>query len=324
MLAAALVCVLAFLRLINIGSVAQRLEHLNISLAVLCGLVFLSAYVVRALRWRWFLAPHQVGKARAIAIYQVAIFVNWLLPIRGGELVKCLLLRRLNAIPISRSLPSVTMDKFMDLLPSVALVAMLPFLPLHLSRPLWFLLDFVLLIEGLGVLLLCLAAWRRQRAMALIARLTSRLPKRARAGVEPFTMRFIDALIALAKRPRILLIAAGYTAVAILLDSCFCYLAFEAVGASVAFPVVLFGYTFYNLAYVLPTPPGQIGSNELIGLLVFSGVLGVNQSEVAAMFLFSHPWTALLMVASGIGCLSAMGVTLRHALSMTQEPARAA
>jgi uncharacterized membrane protein YbhN (UPF0104 family) len=94
------------------------------------------------------------------------------------------------------------------------------------------------------------------------------------------------------------------------------------VDADVAFLQVLFGYTLYNLAYVLPTPPGQIGSNELIGLLVFSGVLSVNRSAVAAMFLFSHPWTALLMVTSGIICLSAMGLTLRLALSMSKEAAR--
>jgi uncharacterized protein (TIRG00374 family) len=322
-LVAALVCVLAFSRLINFASVSQRLEHLNVGLALLCGLVFLGAYVVRALRWRWFLAPYNVSVPRTIAIYQVAIFVNWLLPVRGGELVKCLLLRRLNAIPISRSLPSVTMDKFMDLLPSIALVTLLPFLPLHLSRSLWLLLLFVLLIVCLGALLLGLTAWRRERALVVVAWLMARLPGRVRERVEPFTARFIDALLALVMRPRLLLIATAYTVVAVLMDALFCLLAFQAVGVSVAFPVVLFGYTFYNLAYVLPTPPGQIGSNELIGLLVFSGVLGMNRSAVAAMFLFSHPWTALLMVVSGLLCLSAMGVTLRLALAMMQEPAPA-
>ena len=34
-------------------------------------------------------------------------------------------------------------------------------------------------------------------------------------------------------------------------------------------PVALYGYTFYNLAFILPTPPGQVGSNEVIGLLIF-------------------------------------------------------
>src|SRR5437868_5733521 len=197
-LAVALLFLVTFLRLVNVSNVYQRLQHLSIGLAFLCGLVFLSAYVVRALRWRGFLAPHQVSILRAVAIYQVAIFINWLLPVQGGELVKSLLLRRLDAIPLSRSLPTVTMDKAMDLLP------------------------------------------------------------------------------------------AACTAVAVGLDALFCWLAFRAVGTDLAFPVVLYGYTFHNLTYILPTPPGQIGSNELVGLLVFCGLFGINRSAVAAMFLFSH------------------------------------
>jgi uncharacterized protein (TIRG00374 family) len=320
--AAALVFVLTFLRLVDLRGVYQRLEHISVGLAVLCGLVFLGAFIVRALRWRCFLAPDRVGVLRVIAIYQVAIFINWLLPLRGGELVKSLLLRRLNAIPISRSLPTVTMDKAMDLLPALGLLVLLPFVPLHLSGVLWLLLLFPLALVGLGALVLGLAAWRRQRALALLAQLTSTLPVGVRGRIEPFVVRFVDALLALVRRPRLLLVASGYTAVAVGLDALFCWLAFRAVGANVAFPIVLFGYTFYNLAYMLPTPPGQIGSNELVGLLVFAGLLHMSRTAVAAMFLFSHPWTALLMAGSGLLSLSAMGLTLRATLALAQAPAR--
>jgi hypothetical protein len=73
------------------------------------------------------------------------------------------------------------------------------------------------------------------------------------------------------------------------------------------------------MAFVLPTPPGQIGSNELIGLLIFSGMFGVNRAGVGAMFLFSHPWTAILMAASGLICLGAMGLTLRSTLRLARD-----
>src|SRR5256885_16402253 len=51
-LCAGAVLILAFLRLVNVSAVYQRLEHLSIGFAVLCGVAFLAAYVVRALRWR--------------------------------------------------------------------------------------------------------------------------------------------------------------------------------------------------------------------------------------------------------------------------------
>jgi uncharacterized protein (TIRG00374 family) len=317
----ALILVATFVKLVNLSSVLQRLEHLNFALAILCGLVFLGAYVIRALRWRCFMADDTVSAPRVIAIYQVAIFVNWLLPIRGGELVKALLLRRLNNIAVSESLPTVAMDKTMDLLPAVGLIALLAFLPLQLSRPLWVLLLMVLTVLVCGALFLGLAAWRKPMALRVLAWPMAKLPAFVRQRLEPFTMRFVDALLALVVRPRLLLVAAGYTILAVCCDALFCQLAFLAIGARVAFPVVLYGYTFYNLAYILPTPPGQIGSNELIGLLVFTGLLRIDPSVVGTMFVFSHPWTAMLMVMSGLLCLGAMGLNLRSALALVQDPA---
>jgi uncharacterized protein (TIRG00374 family) len=321
-LAAGALLVVAFLRLINVGAVTQRLAHLEISFALLCGAAFLSAYVVRALRWRCLLRPCQVSIRRAVAIYQVAIFLNWLLPIRGGEVGMSLLLRRTDGIPVSHSLAAVSMDKSMDLLPVIALLVVLPFVPLRLSGPLWLLLLATLAVVGLGAAVLVLAAWRRERAQALLTRpVAALLPTGARERIESFIAGFVDALLALIRRPRLLLTAAVYTVIALGLDALFCLLAFRAVGVVVPVPVVLYGYTFFNLAFILPSPPGQVGSNELIGLLIFSGSFDISRSGVGAMFLFSHPWTGLLMTCTGLACLSAMGLTMRSTMRLAREQA---
>jgi uncharacterized protein (TIRG00374 family) len=312
----------AFLQLVNVSAVLARLQHLNVALALLCGVPFLGAYAVRAMRWRCLLRPYEVSIPRAVAIYQVATFLNWLLPVRGGELAKPLLLRRTNGIPVSRSLATVSMDKAMDLLPAVALLALLPFAGLHLSRLLWLLLLMALAAVALAAAILALVAWRRELAVSVLTRpLAKVLPGSARQRVEPFITQFVDTLLTLIRKPRVMGVAAGYTAAAVVLDALFCLLAFRAVGVSVTLPVVLFGYTFFNLAFILPTPPGQVGSNELVGLLLFSGVLGIDSSGVGAMFLFSHPWTAALMTITGLLCLSAMGLTLRRTLRVAAAPA---
>jgi uncharacterized protein (TIRG00374 family) len=316
------VLLVAFLQLVNVSAVLARLQHLNVALALLCGVPFLGAYAVRAMRWRCLLRPYEVSIPRAVAIYQVATFLNWLLPIRGGELAKPLLLRRTDGIPVSRSLATVSMEKAMDLLPAVALLALLPFAGLHLGRLLWLLLLMALAAVALAAAILALVAWRRELAVSVLTRpLTKVLPGSARQRVEPFITQFMDTLLALIRNPRVMGVAAAYTAVAVVLDALFCLLAFRAVGVSVTLPVVLFGYTFFNLAFILPTPPGQVGSNELVGLLLFSGVLGVDSTGVGAMFLFSHPWTAALMTITGLLCLSAMGLTLRRTLRVAAAPA---
>lgn len=319
-IAAGAVLIVTFLRLINISTVYQRLEHLRVGLALACGAAFLAAYVVRAMRWRCLLRPYRISIRRAAAIYQVAIFVNWLLPIRGGEIAMSLLLRRTDGVPVSRSLAAVSMDKGMDLLPAAILLALVPPLGLQLSEPLWLLLGLTLALLAGATTVIVLAGWRRDRTIAMLVRpLSVVLRGRVRAQAGAFLAGFLDTLLALIRRPRLLLAAGAYTAVAASLDATFCLLAFRAVGVNVALPVVLYGYTFFNLAFILPSAPGQIGSNEIIGLLIFSGLLHVSRTGVAAMFLFSHPWTGLLMTATGLGCLASMGLTLRGALQLARE-----
>jgi uncharacterized protein (TIRG00374 family) len=317
-IAVGVVLVLVFLKLVNVSAALRQLSHLRVGFALLSGVAWLAAYAVRAVRWRFLLSPIRVAVRRLAAIYQVSTFLNWLLPVQAGELAKSLLLRRTDGVPVSRSLATVSMDRAMDLLPAVALVVAAPFVHLHLGRPLW----IVLLICSAGVVLvligLACAMRARRRASGLLSGLLETiLPRGARERIEPLIDTFLDTLIALTRRPKVLLLAAVLTLTAVCLEAFFCLLAFRAVGVHVAPQVALYGYTLFNLAYILPTPPGHVGSNELIGLLVFAGVFGISRSGVAAMFLFVHPWTALLITSTGLACLSGLGLRFRTAFSLT-------
>ena len=319
-LAVGAVLVVTFFKLVNASSVYQRLAHLNPGDAVLCGATFLAAYVVRAFRWRTLLWPSKVSVRLAVGIYQVAIFLNWLLPVRGGEIAMSLLLRRATGIRVSESLPAVGMDKAMDMVPSAILLAVMPLVGLPLSGTLWVVLAGAAVVGCCGTGFLVLAAWRRDWAVSLLAWPCETLLRGGmRDRVRPFAAGFTDTLMGLFRRPRILAIAGCYTIVAVGLDALFCLLAFRAVGFAVPVLVVLYGYTLFNLSFILPSPPGQVGSNELIGLLIFSGVFRVSRVGVGAMFLFSHPLTGLLMACSGLACLSAMSLNLRSTFRLTQH-----
>ncbi|HEU5230064.1 MAG TPA: hypothetical protein VFU49_19750, partial [Ktedonobacteraceae bacterium] len=117
-------------------------------------------------------------------------------------------------------------------------------------------------------------------------------------------------------QPAIFIPAVLLTIIAVIFDGLFAMLAFWTIGYQIAFGTAIFGYTVYNMFYILPTPPGQVGSNEAIGLLVFSGLLHLDPHVVTAMFFFSHPWAALLMTASGMTCLSTLGLTISGAIKV--------
>ena len=317
-LAAGAALMLIFLHLIDLAGVYQDLRDLNLTFALLSGVVFLSAYVVRAARWQQLVRPCPVSLGRAIVIYQVATFLNWLLPVQGGGVAKSILLKRSDGIPVGRSFATVSMDKTMDLLPVVGLLVLLPFAGLHLGSVLWSLLLLTLGVLVLVVGTFALATWRRDRTLAMLTRRLIRvLPKRARDRAEPSIALFVDTLLALIRQPSLLLVATAFTVVAASLDALSCLLGFRAVGVSLSVPVVFYGYTFMSLTTILPTPPAHLGFTELIGLLIFSGLFGVNRSAVAAMFLFFHTFTGLLLACTGLFGLSRIGLSLRSCLRLT-------
>ena len=292
----------------------------GISLALLSGGVFLLAFSIRGVRWKLFLNPvGEVSTFKAIQLFLVGIFLNFLLPIRGGEVAKCLMLKRTSNIPVSKSLPTVAMDKALDLMPALIIMAIVPFLGVKMDIKLWFVLALV------GGLLICLiafialAAWKRNAAIRLLQRMTRVLPQSIGSKIEGFATGFVDALLAGASQPRIFIPAILLTLVAVTFDGLFAMLAFWTIGYPISFGTAIFGYTVYNMFYILPTPPGQVGSNEAVGLLVFGGLLRLPPDKVTAMFVFSHPWSALLMTITALLCLSALGLKLSSAMKVQAE-----
>jgi uncharacterized protein (TIRG00374 family) len=289
-------------------------------LALLSGVTFLLAFSVRGIRWKLFLnSIADISTFTAIRLFLVGVFINFLLPISSGEIAKTLMLKRIAGIPISRSLPTVAMDRSLDLLPALFIMVIAPLLGIHMDIKLWLVLGTVGgLLIGL-VFFVALTVWKRTAAVTLLCKITGMLPAALGSKITTFATSFVDSLFIGARRPKIFIPAVLLTCLAITFDSLFAMLAFWTIGFPISFRTAIFGYTIYNLFFIFPTPPGQLGSNEAVGLLVFAGLLHLPASKVAAMFIFSHPWAALLMCTAGIMCLKALGLTIPTAMRVQAE-----
>ena len=289
-------------------------------LALLSGIAFLLAFSVRGIRWKLFLNPiGNVSTFTAIRIFLVSIFINFLMPISGGEIAKTLMLKRVAAIPVSRSLPTVAMDRSMDLLPALFIIIIVPLLGMHMDIKLWLVLGTVAgLFIGL-IFFVGLAAWKRDAAINLFSKVAGMIPKNYGSKITAFATSFVDSLLTAIRRPRIFIPAVLLTCVAVTFDSLFAMLAFWTIGFPVSFGTAIFGYTVFNMFFIFPTPPGQLGSNEAVGLLVFTGLLHLSPNMVTAMIIFSHPWAAILMCTAGIMSLKALGLTIPTATRRQAE-----
>jgi uncharacterized membrane protein YbhN (UPF0104 family) len=201
-------------------------------------------------------------------------------------------------------------------MPALFIMVIVPLLGIQMDIKLWIVLGIVGgLLVGL-IFFVLLAAWKRDTAIGLLQKMTGLLPGAIGSKVEGFATGFVDSLLMGASQPRIFIPAMLLTCVAVIFDGLFAMLAFWTIGYPIPFGTAIFGYTVYNMFYILPTPPGQVGSNEAIGLLVFAGLLHLPADKVTAMFVFSHPWAALLMCVTGMACLSALGLTLSSAMKV--------
>lgn len=275
------------------------------------GLAFLVAFSIRGVRWRLFLSPiSSVSVLTTVRLFLISTTVNFLLPIRGGEIVKSLMLKRIAAVPVSRSLPTVAMDKSLDLLPAVFIMVIAPLVGLRMDIKLWLVLGTV---GGLLISLTVLVAMSVLKPTArahTLRRTMAIFPRGLRGRIEAVATGFAESLLSAASRPQVFMPAVALTCAAVVCDSLFAMLAFWTVGFPISFGTVLFGYTVYNMFFVLPTPPGQLGSNEAVGLLVFTGLLHLPAAEVLAMFVFSHSWAAVIMCTTGPICLKSLGLSM--------------
>jgi uncharacterized protein (TIRG00374 family) len=291
----------------------------GIILGLLSGIAFLLAFSIRGVRWKLFLHPvagSKVSTFQAIRLFLVSMFLNFLLPIQGGEVAKCLILKRIASIPISRSLPTVAMDRSLDLMPALFIITIVPFLGVHMDIKLWLVLGIVVGLLISLIFFAGLAVWKRATAITLLQKITKLFPKAIGSKIEGFATGFVDSLLMGASRPHIFLPAILLTCVALTLDGVFAMLAFWTVGYYIPLGTAIFGWTMFNMFTILPTPPGQVGSNEAIGLLVFAELLHIPANNIIAMFVFFHPWSALIMSTTGIACLSALGLTIREVMKV--------
>ena len=283
----------------------------GILLTLLASVAFVLAFSFRAIRWKFFLNPvRRVGVIHIIQLFLIGVFLNFVLPIRAGELAKSLVLKRTSHVPLNQSLPTITMDKAMDLLPALFLVALIPFLGIQMNKIVWSILG--LANAGLVSLILftVLASWKHSLAIHLLQLVTKVLPSFLKKKVEAFVIGFVNTLLLSAKRPGTLIIAVLLTGISVFLDGLYNFFAFWAIGHPISIFQALFGYMLYNLFYILPNAPGQVGNNEVVGLLIFSSILHIPPESVTAMIVFFHLWSGLLMCAMGMGCLTALGVSL--------------
>ena len=300
--------ILLWFRIVETEELLQRFRDLAWRPVLIALICYLCAYFIRSLRWYLL-----IGKAAGIGVLRVwgysltGNFVNYLIPIRLGELTKAWLLKRRNGLPMLKSLPTIFIDKSFDTLGIFLALILLPFLRIRFTGGMMVLMGLLALVFAVSLVTVLLAVKRKHSVIGMLQALFAWLPARLRSKLNSYIEMFVQGLNVFEHHWTLLLLAFLLTALGVLLDGLYFWLIFHAFGLSYSFAMVLFGYTLINLSYALPQPPAQLGSNEWMMIIIFSAGFGLTKADASAVMAFAHVLTAAVILSTGILSLSLNG-----------------
>lgn len=310
-----LVVIGLWLSLVDLSKMWDYFQKLNPLLAILGLTLPLGANFLRGLRWRYLVRGlGEITPGQAMALQMVNQACNSIIPLRSGELAKAIILRRLAAVPISSSLPTIFLDRVFDLLAVVGLVIALPFLVNRLSGSLLWVIIMALVVLALVIGGLLVLRARRDSFMALMEQLTKRLPKALSTKIRKTLDLAMEGFLAVRLSWSDLYWPLGLTVGAFAFDITATYVLFLAFGFSIPLDALIIGSLLLYLTYVLPAPPGQLGSFELSTLVIYNFIFGIDGNLVAAKATFSHIAGSLVIVGGGLIGLSFLGRSLWNEL----------
>ncbi|MBN1156912.1 flippase-like domain-containing protein [Candidatus Woesearchaeota archaeon] len=296
---------LAFLflwsRFVDFRKIKSHLLHINVALAATGLFFYFLSFYVRSYRMRAILEPVvKLNQSTSFNILMAGNMINILVPIRLGELSKCYFIKKLKKVRMSKTLPSIFIDKIMDLTPVLLLLFLLPFLSMSLPGELSLVIMAVLLIFAIAVFVLFLSLRYDKFVIRIILKMFFWFPKRFKKRFTEIVTLFVRGMSVIKQSPGNLFKILFMTFITVVSDSAYLMLTYAAFGYKIPFIFAMFGFTLFNLSFILPTPPAQIGSSELVQMLIFSSLFGVERNLASAVALFIHATVASVAIVIGI------------------------
>jgi uncharacterized protein (TIRG00374 family) len=314
--ALALLCLVWVFHDFDFGTLLRRVAAMNlfwVAAAVLCDVL---SYVCQGARWRLLLRPlGEVSLLRSAQAIYAGLFVNEVLPMKVGELVRALLVSRWMSVRLGSVAASILVERLCDgVWLAAGLIAAILFVPLPRT-----------LVEagdvfGLSILIALLL-------VALLAvgggRVSSSNSTMDAEGEPPGGFRLkswlADALLALLRRlsfdlrvmgrPRSALWAFMLSSVVLLLQGLSFWMVMLAYGLRLPLMTGVLVFLIVHLGTALPNAPANIGTYQFFTVLGLT-LLGVEKTTAAGFSLVVFALLTVPLWAIGFFALGRSGLTL--------------
>ncbi len=257
------------------------------------GVYFVGVWI-RAWRWHYLLDPiKKIPTKTMFPITTIGYMGNNIYPARAGEVLRAVILKRKEGVPVSASLATIIVERIFDGVVMLAFV----FVNLPELAKLTGASGFVgniqqVAVIGTGVFLGALIIFL---LAAMFPQVTSRIglwmierltPKRLHTRIISVMNKFLDGLASLRSPFNVLMVFV--TSVIIwLLETGKYWFVMHAFNFQVSFFALMLMNGIVNLATTIPSAPGYIGTFDAPGIAVLTAY-GVDQATAAGYTLTLH------------------------------------
>jgi hypothetical protein len=297
---------------INVEQALAAFAQTDYGLVGLSVFVMMAAHVLRAMRWRFFLAPVKMLSTRSLlSALLIGYAANSFVPAHLGEFLRAFVIGKKHDISASAAFGSIVVERIVDVVSLIALMSLV--LIVH-PFPDWVTTSGVLMLVGAlllcGILIVC-KRYESQTA-AVIHALVRPLPERIRERLQSLALNFLRGIVPLKS-------AAHYMAalmLSIAIWTCYaavnyiCLAAFNLVTTyQLAWYVGLVVLVFTTISVVIPSTPGYVGTFHYlcqVALVMF----GVSNSEALSFAVIVHIVGVVPVSVVGLICAHSEGVAI--------------
>jgi len=306
--AVSVVCLALLLRAVSLAEVTESLRVGNVLVVIPAVALYFAGTLVRSLRWRALLYWHALPVGLLFRSLVIGLMVNDLLPGRLGELARVFLLARNANVPIGTSLASIVVERVLD---GIALTALLG-VGIVLSGAGDWLLQLAVVSAGLFAAATAVIVWAtlaRETARRLGYWFASLFPGR----FQDILRRLVDGVLG-----GLAPLARGTVAVEVLALSLLAWtveasmylvimVGFQVPGGLAA---GFMGTAVANLATLVPSSPGYVGTFDLALQSVLVSVFGAAPADATSYTLVVHLALLVPVVLVGLFFLWRENLTL--------------
>lgn len=281
---------------LHLGEFTQVLQHANYWWLVPGVAVYFLGVWVRAWRWHYLLRPVKPIPTRTMfPIVAIGYMGNNIYPARAGEVLRAVVLKRREGVPISASLATIIVERIYDA------VVMLAFVFINLGElarltqksvkvggfTIQQLAIFGTVLFVGALLVFLLAAMFPERAEAMIRVFVIRLtPVRFQERVLSVVNKFLGGLESL-RSPREAIMVFFTSVLIWLLETGKYWFVMHAFPFQVSFFALMLMNGIVNLATTIPSAPGYVGTFDTPGIAILTAY-GVEQAVATGYTLVLH------------------------------------